>query len=232
DTFDVRQVGDRQFEDFGFDAVRFDPVFSVVLNVENEELELVVVFGRLHQLADPLSVARAGLAGEERRLFGVEVYQLGENLLVGAFRDSRRAGFDLELQRVGRGDPALGRDQLRDARRALFWVEDQRGDEHREARAGGPAELPEAFSRDDLVDADVARMAVGVVNQTVNYHGREGRARLFAGELNRADEAVFNAGMILFDQASELSVARAAAQRANECEIDGCDHAQAREDAQ
>src|SRR5262249_38600955 len=228
DTFDVRQVGDRQFEDFGFDAVRFDPVFSVVLNVENEELELVVVFGRLHQLADPLSVARAGLAGEDRRLFGVEVYQPGENLLVGAFRDFRRAGFDLELQGVRRGDLDLGRYEFCDAHHDLFRAEDQRGDEQRQARGCGPAELPEAFSRNDLVDADVVRMAVGVVNQTVNYHGREGRARLFAGELDRADEAVFNAGMFLFDQARELSVARPAAPLA----IDGGDHAQDSEDAQ
>src|SRR5262249_2270102 len=214
------------------DAVRFDPVFSVVLNVEDEEPEFVVVFSRLHQLADPLVVARACLAGEDRRLFGVEVEQLGGNLLIGAFRDSRRSRFNFELQGVGRSDPALGSYYLRDAHRDLFRAEDQRGDEQRQARGGGPAELPEAFARNDLVNADVACVAVGVVNQSINDYGREGRALLFAGELDRADEAVFNSGMFLFDQPRELSVACAAAQWADEGEVNGGDHAQGREDAQ
>jgi hypothetical protein len=232
DAFDVRQVGDRELEDLGLDAVRLDPVFRVFLNVENEELELVVVFGRLHHLADPLSVIRAGLAGEDRRLFGAEVEQLGENLLVGAFRDARRAGFDFEFQGVGRGDVARRRYDLRDAHRDLFRAEYQRGDEQRQARGGGPSELPEALTRDDLVDADGDRAAVGVFNQAVNYHGRKCRAHLFAGKLDRAYEAVFNAWMFLFEQAGELGVARAAAQRADQGEVDGGDHAQGREDAQ
>src|SRR5262249_21636346 len=231
-AFNIRQIGDRELEDFGLAAVRFDPVIGVFLNVEDEELEFVVVFGRLHQLPDPLVVAGSGFAGEDRRLFGAEVEQFGENLLIGAFRNARRAGFDFELQGVGRGDRALGRYDLRNAYLDFFRAEDHRGDEQRQARRRRSAELPETFARNDFIDADIARVSIGVVDQAIDDHGREGGAALFARELHGGDEAVVNSGMFLFDQARKLIVADAPAHRANEGKEDGGDHAQEREDSQ
>src|SRR5262249_28739587 len=224
-AFDIRQIGDRELEDFGLAVVRFDPVIGVFLNVEDKELEFVVVFGRLHHLADPLVVAGSGLAGEDRRLVGAEVEQLGENLLIGALRNSRRAGFDFEPQGAGQGDRACGREDLRDAHLDFFRAEDQRGDEQRQARGGGPAELPETLARNDLVYADVARVAVGVVNQAIDDPGGEGGAPRFAGNIEPCDEARVDSRKFFFDQARKLGVVGSAAQRANEGEVNCGDHA-------
>ena len=178
--FDVRQVGDRELEDLGLDAVRLDPIFRVFLNVENEELELVVVFGRLHHLADPLSVARAGLAGEDRRLFGAEVEQLGENLLVGAFRDARRAGFDFELQALDAATLLWGVMICAMPIVISFGPNISAAMNNARLAAAAPPNCQKRLrGTTSSTLTSIARRSASSTRRS-NYHGREGRAHLLA----------------------------------------------------
>src|SRR5262249_40120910 len=90
-----------EFEDFGANGVRLNEILHRVLDVEDRKTKVGLCFRGLHRLALKI-VFRSEWPREDGHLLRIEVNESRDDVLIGTFRNARRARFHLDTERVGR----------------------------------------------------------------------------------------------------------------------------------
>ena len=174
DPFDERAIDDRQAEDFGATAGRFDEVFRIVLEVEELILKILRLASRLHRLAGPLVIARTGAAVIKCHLSGGKIYQAGDDSLVGAACDPTALRLDLDPQGVRSRDAARRRDKFGDADSDLARAVEDDADK---AEKGGDCRCrptQDSLLRNDEIPVDPGGMLVCIIEQSVDDRSLRG----------------------------------------------------------